>query len=88
MTAQINKDKITIKTIKGEGYTGIYPANNSTVKGRDGKVYLQYKGEHGDYQDVIMVDKALLENSTTGLLQIRARGEGFFNSVYVCRDAR
>jgi hypothetical protein len=63
-----------------------YPAYNSSVKSRDGKIYLEYKGENTDYQDVIMVDKELLKKATSGLLQFRARGEGFFNSVFVCRD--
>lgn len=87
--AQIDRQQITLKTIKGEFYSAgrTYPAYNSSSKGRDGKVYLHYKGEYTDYQERIMVDQDLLNSSTTGLLQIRARGEGFFNSVFVCRDA-
>lgn len=86
ITAEINQQNITIKTIKGDSYNGTYPTYNSIVRGRDGKIYLEYKGENTDYQDVIMVDQDLLSDYSTGLLQIRARGEGFFNSVFVCKD--
>jgi len=88
LSAEIGRKEITIKTLKGESYNGTYPSYKSSVQGRDGKTYLEYKGEDSDYQDVIMVDQALLQDSTTGLLQIRARGEGFFNSVFVCKDAK
>ena len=88
MTAQITKNEITLKTIKGDPYDGTYETYSSTSKGRDGKVYLHYKGMMTDYQDVILVDEALLQKGTSGLLQIRARGEGFFNSVYFCKDGR
>ena len=87
LSAEISHEEITLKTVKGDSYNGTYPTYKSSVKGRDGKIYLEYKGENSDYQDVIMVDQALLQDSTTGLLQIRARGEGFFNSVFVCKDA-
>ncbi len=86
---KITKKEVTVKTVKvtsGIEYDGTYPSYNSEVEGRDGKTYLQYKGNNVDYQDVVMVDKELLKKSTTGLLQIRARGEGFFNYVYVCKD--
>jgi len=83
---EISAKNITIKTLKGDSYNGTYPSYKTTTHGRDGKTYLEYKGEVNDYQDVIMVDEALLKDSTTGLLQIRARGEGFFNSVFVCKD--
>ena len=88
MTAEISKEEITIKTIKGDSYDGSYKAYDSSIKGRDGKVYMTYQGMSTDYQDVILVDEALLQKGTTGLLQIRARGEGFFNSVYLCKDGR
>lgn len=91
MQAAITKEKVTLKTLK-EGsdfqYNGTYPSYHTTTNGRDGKVYLEYKGENSDYQDVIMIDRELLKAGTKGLLQIRARGEGFFNSVFVCRDNR
>lgn len=88
MLAQIDGQRITLKTLKGGPYNGTFAAYHSHVDGRDGKVYLEYKGENVDYQDVIMVDQYLLQNGTTGLLQIRARGEGFFNAVYVCKDGQ
>lgn len=96
LSAKIEQKQIYLKTIKtGNGQSfgpeyyggGTYPSYNSKVSGRDGKVYLEYKGENSDYQDVIMVDSELLKQGTTGLLQIRARGEGFFNSVFVCKDS-
>jgi hypothetical protein len=89
MTAKITKKTVTLKTLRegnGNPYNGTYPTYGTTVKGRDGHVYLEYKGESSDYQDVIMIDEALLKSGTTGLIQIRARGEGFFNNVFVCRD--
>jgi len=86
LSVEVSTKDITIKTLKGNSYNGTYPSYNTTTHGRDGKTYLEYKGEKNDYQDVIMVDEALLNDSTTGLLQIRARGEGFFNSVFVCKD--
>lgn len=91
MTAEISKAQVALKTVK-EGqssdfnYNGTFPTYNKTVNGRDGKVYLTYRGKNSDYQDVIMVDEALLKKAATGLLQIRARGEGFFNSTFVCKD--
>lgn len=88
MTAEITEGQIILKTVKGDFYNGTYSAANSTINGRDGETYLEYNGEDSDYQDDIMVDQNLLQDSTTGLLQIRARGEGFFNSVFVCKDAR
>ena len=89
LSAVIDAGTVTLKTLSNdEFYEGSFPSYNSKVKGRDGKVYLEYKGGNLEYQDVIMVDEALLKNGTTGLLQIRARGEGFFNSVFVCKDAK
>ncbi len=96
LSAKIGTRAIYLKTIKtgngqvfGDEYYGggTYPTYNQKVQGRDGKTYLSYKGEDTDYQDVIMVDQVLLKARTTGLLQIRARGEGFFNHVFVCKDA-
>ena len=87
--AEISQDEVTIKAVKGEVTEGTFPTYGTTVEGRDGKTYLKYKGSNdSDYQDVIMIDEALLDDSTSGLLQIRARGEGFFNRVFVCKDAR
>ena len=87
MLARIDSQKISLKTIKGDYVNGTYPADHSSIAGRDGKTYLQYKGENDfEYQNFVLVDKNLLHASTTGLLQIRARGEGFFNAVFVCRD--
>jgi hypothetical protein len=88
MTAEIEKNQVTLKSVKGTNYEGTFPTYNSVVHGRDGKTYLEYEGNSDEYQNIILVDEALLEESTTGLIQIRARGEGFFNFVYVCRDAR
>jgi hypothetical protein len=89
LKVEVREQTVSIKAIKGNyDYDSTYPAYNTSVHGRDGKTYLEYKGENSDYQDVIMVDEALLQEGTTGLLQIRARGEGFFNSVFVCRDAK
>lgn len=88
--AEITQKQVTLTTIKkGFGdfnYNGTFPSFNTTVKGRDGKVYLEYEGDSSDYQDVIMIDSTLLKSATSGLLQIRARGEGFFNFVLVCKD--
>ena len=86
LTMKVTAKEVTLKPVKGETYDGTYQAYGTKVKGRDKKTYLEYKGENSDYQDVIMVDQALLKEGTTGLLQIRARGEGFFNSVFVCKD--
>jgi hypothetical protein len=90
MLAKLSPKAIVLKTIKGldfdyNGTFHVYP--NTVVKGRDGKTYLQYDGRRGDYQEVILVNKDLLKTGTMGLLQIRARGEGFFNSVFVCKDS-
>lgn len=90
-TAEISEQAITLKTIKTAGrdfqnYDGTYPTYGTTVKAHSGKVYLEYEGNYGDQQDVIMVDQELLKEGTTGLLQIRSRGEGYFNSVFVCKD--
>ncbi len=97
ISAEISTQAVTIKGVKNSQRTigqgtigdgGTYPAYNTKVKGRDGKTYLEYQGEDLDEQNIILVDENLLQNSTSGLLQIRARGEGFFNSVFVCKDAR
>lgn len=88
MTAEISTTEITLKTIKGDFYyNSTYPSYNSLFTARNGKVYLTFEGENSDYQDTIMVDQVLLNDSTEGLIQIRARGEGFFNSVFFCKDA-
>jgi len=89
MTAKITKKSVTLKTIKESSnfsYDGTFPAYGTKVNAKDGHVYLEYEGDNSDYQDVIMVDENLLTNNTKGLLQIRARGEGFFNHVFVCKD--
>lgn len=87
MTAEIDSQKVTLKTIKGQFYQGTYPALAKSINGKDGKTYLTYKvDDSGDYEEVILIDQALLTNGTTGLLQVRGRGEGFENSVFVCRD--
>lgn len=87
LKVEITKNEIKIKTVKGDlDYKDTYPTFNSSVRGRDGKTYLEYEGESTDYQVVILVDQMLLNNNTTGLLQFRARGEGFFNEVFVCKD--
>ena len=94
MQALINNQTITLKTIKIQStvnslnYNGTFLTYNSPVKGRDGKIYLSFKGLFNEYQDVILADSELLKRGTTGLLQIRARGEGFFNSVFMCKDAQ
>jgi hypothetical protein len=87
LNAEISRKSVAIKPVKGETYDGTYETYGTKVNGRDGKTYLEYKGENSDYQDVIMIDSELLKEGTTGLLQIRARGEGFFNSVFVCKDS-
>jgi hypothetical protein len=87
MIAEIDSQKVMLKTIKGQFYQGTYPALAKSINGKDGKTYLTYKGDDGgDYEEVILIDQALLTNGTTGLLQVRGRGEGFVNSVFVCKD--
>jgi hypothetical protein len=86
LSIKVNKKEITIKTIKGDSYNGTYSAYNTSVQAHNGKTYLEYKGEYVDQQDVIMVDQDLLQKETSGLLQIRSRGEGYFNAVYFCKD--
>jgi hypothetical protein len=91
--ANITPLDITMKALKRagefeEGYDGKFPALQQVIKGRDGKTYVTYNGRETDYQDIIIVDQSLLQGGTMGLLQIRARGEGYFNSVFLCKDAR
>jgi len=91
LNVEIEAKDISIKTVKTGDigdfeYNGKYPAKNKTIKGRDGVVYLTYDGEYVEYRDTIMVASGLLKAGTTGLLQIRSRGEGFFNYVFVCKD--
>ena len=86
LSLSFDTQNVSLKTLKGDYSQGTYPAYHTSVKGRDGKTYLEYKGENSDYQDVIMIDSELLKPATSGLLQVRARGEGFFNAVFVCRD--
>jgi hypothetical protein len=95
VSIEFNQAQIVIKTLKGgggetpeNGYNGTYPAYGTQTKAFSGKIYIEYKGEDVDQQDVIMVDSELFKTGTTGLLQIRSRGEGYFNSVYVCKDAK
>ena len=93
---KVDQNKIAIKTLKresgqdwGEGiYDGskIYPTYNRTSTSRNGKVFNEYKGEKSEYQDVIMVESVLLEENSQGLLQIRRRGEGFFNFAFFCKN--
>src|ERR1700721_1488472 len=88
LSLEISDAAISVRNIKGDyDYDGVYPAYNSSVNGRDGRVYYEFKGRNTDYQDVVMIDEALFNDGTTGLFQIRARGEGFFNAVFQCRDA-
>ena len=97
LSVKIEQDKINISTIdKGadlgsENYYKAknYPALDKTIQSRDGKIYLTYKGsDSGDWQDIIVADSGLLNRGTTGLLQIRSRGESYSQLVYVCKDAK
>lgn len=88
MTAEVLDSKIVLKTTKGDSYDGTYPALAGVVHAHTGEEYVQYEGESGDQQDIILVDSQLLKVGTQGLLQIRSRGEGFFNSVFFCKDAK
>lgn len=92
MLASISQENVSLKTIKEnnfqDAYNGVFPSYSRSVAGKDGHSYLTYKGQDSDYQDVILVDSALLSDGGTGLLQIRGRGEGFSNTVYFCKDAK
>lgn len=96
LSVKIEQDKINISTIdKGadlgsENYYKAknYPALDKTIQSRDGKIYLTYKGADSDWSDVILADSQLLNQGTTGLLQIRSRGESYSQLVYVCKDAK
>lgn len=93
LSVEVERTDLTIKTLNTNrwgdlNYNGTYPSLNRTIKGRDGVVYLTYEGERSEYQDIIMVNPTLLKEGTTGLIQIRARGEGFFNSTFFCKDPR
>lgn len=88
MVAEITAENVKLTTTKaGEfEYNGTYPNSGETLKGDDGVQYLDFLGEYVDVQDHILINESLLNSGTTGLLQIRGRGEGFYNYVFVCRD--
>lgn len=88
ITAEINKDTISIRTREGEFYNGTYPSYKSIVKGADGKLYHEYKGANYYFQEVIMVDELLLHNKSTGLIQFRTKGESGINYSFECHDTR
>jgi hypothetical protein len=88
LQVDVNKKEITVKTIKGGfDHNDTYPTYGTVVNGRDGQVYREYQGDSSDYQEVVMADQELFKKGTSGLLQFRARGEGFFNAVFVCKDS-
>jgi hypothetical protein len=85
----ITDSQIVMKIVKGAGDEGTFPVMKWVVHGRDGNTYLTYDDPTGDEGGTsVLVDESLLNESTTGLLQLRWRGEGFSNYVYVCRDAQ
>ncbi len=95
LSVNIDEKEIYIKTVKdgngqtfGSEYYGgkSYPSLSKQIAGKDGKTYKTFKGEDSDYQDIILVDELLFNSGSSGLIQIRARGEGFFNSSFFCKD--
>ena len=87
LIADISEDKLIVKSIKGDTQEGTFDIKNYTIKGRDKVTYMVFDGGRADDCGTeILVNPALLGEGTTGLLQFRCRGEGFFSSVYVCKD--
>jgi hypothetical protein len=86
----LSKKDIHIRNVKGEFYqNGTYEAYGSTSTGKDGKIYLDFRGVAVDAQDVIMVEDVLFRKGTVGLMKIRARDpETFYQSTWVCRDPK
>lgn len=88
---ELDAKQIVWKTLKPTdsefSFNTTYPAYEKPVHGHDGKIYLTYKGESNDYQEIILVDQDLLRGSTSGVIKVRGRGEGFFEDLYFCKDA-
>jgi len=58
----------------------------SHVSGRDGVTYLEYKVKTTNPDTAILINEALVEPGTEGLLKVRWRDDGFDESIYFCRD--
>ncbi len=85
----VARNRIKIEPVVGDQFwDGTYQANSSTVKGKDGVTYLNYRahGEEGCNQ--ILVDEALLKPGSKGTLKFRCRGEGFGDTKFFCRDSK
>ena len=86
--ALIASTKLKVTNLKGEGaWEGTFTRQpNAQVKGKDGKVYLDFNAGFDEGCTTILVDAGLVRNTTTGLIKFRCRGEGFGETKYFCRD--
>lgn len=92
--ADITSKTVTLKTFGAskrkleEQLNGTYSAKGTSAGDWDGKTYLGYRKRNADYRDVILVDSELLKPGNKGRLRMYARGEFFFNAVFVCDDSQ
>lgn len=83
-TARISKSRI--KIVNSELWEGTYPREKQNVHGKDGITYFSYDMGSNDGANSALVDEALLQDETKGLIKLRNRGEGFSQDTYFCRD--
>lgn len=84
LAASISENSVTIS---GHEWSGTYPRlQNEDVQGKDGRTYYSYDAGYNDGTNRVLVDWALLQSGTKGLLKLRGRGEGFFEQKFSCTD--
>jgi hypothetical protein len=86
--AQVTTKKMVTKNVKGENaWEGTFEnPKGATVKGKDGKTYLDFYADGYEGCNTILVDQALTLKGGMGLIKFQCRGEGFNQEKYFCRD--
>ena len=85
----VSADKVVFSECKGsmeDFLHGTYK-NSGTVKGKDGKTYLEFYLGNFDDAYYLLVDKVLLKKGTKAYAKVRGRGEGFEQDTFFCKDS-
>jgi hypothetical protein len=90
-SVEVSRHQIVISDVVGdaaEGYEGTYKYSGQ-LTGRDGKKYGEFPTRICDSGcAVILVDDKLSSAGSKGRIKLRWRGEGFQETVFLCRDSK
>jgi hypothetical protein len=88
-TVRLTQKTAVVSKAEGEleGLEGPFERIEDT-QGRNGKNYITYDLGTNDGTNHLLVEEGLLKARTKGYAKVRNRGEGFFESSYLCRDSK